>query len=107
MTEEFFDEIIDDEVDAVESEDFDDDGGEEIDINSRSVVLVKEDMIALLGLKTSQGGGLIVRVDPRQNNPSAQTYDDPEVATSWFNRSLKTSKRNGWIVIYDGMPSFG
>jgi len=39
--------------------------------------------------------------------PSAQTYEDADAATRWFNRSLATSRRNGWSVVYDGEPSFG
>jgi hypothetical protein len=112
MSEDFFDEMIDDEIDPVESLDADDenepdDEAELEDIESRSVVLVKEDLIALLGLKTSSQGGLIVRLDPRQKNPAAQTYDDRDAAIRWFNRSLKTSRKNGWTVIYDGTPAFG
>jgi hypothetical protein len=106
MSEDYFDEFINEEAESDDFDESEDDGAPE-DVDSRSVVLVKEDMIALLGLKTSTEGGLIVRVDPRQKNPAAQTYDDPEAATMWFNRSLRTSKRNGWVVIYDGTPAFG
>jgi hypothetical protein len=106
MSDDYFDEYINEEP---ERDDFDESEEQTSpeDVDSRSVVLVKQDMIALLGLKTSTGGGLIIRVDPRQKNPAAQTYDDPEAATKWFNRSLRTSRRNGWVVIYDGSPAFG
>ncbi len=103
----FFDDIIGDET---ESNEFDltdetDEGEESTDM--RTVVMAKEEMIALLGLKTSAQGGLIVRVDPRETRPAAQTYDDTATAHKWFNRSLSTSRRNGWQVIYDGEPLFG
>jgi hypothetical protein len=75
--------------------------------NVRTVVLTKEDMIALLGVKTTDEGGLICRVDPREENPAVQIYDDPESALRWFRRSLKTSKKNGWEVVYDGLPLVG
>jgi hypothetical protein len=106
MSDDYFDEFINEEP---EPDDFDESEEQTTpeDVDSRSVVLVKQDMIALLGLKTSTEGGLIIRVDPRQKNPAAQTYDDPEAATKWFNRSLRTSRRNGWVVIYDGSPAFG
>jgi hypothetical protein len=108
----FFDDLINDEPesseyemtpDEMEEEDEDD----EVPVDMRTVVMAKEEMIALLGLKTSPQGGLIVRVDPRETRPAAQTYDDPAAASKWFNRSLKTSRRNGWQVIYDGEPLLG
>jgi len=104
----FFDDIIGDETEANEF-DLTDETGEETEepVDMRTVVMAKEEMIALLGLKTSAQGGLIVRVDPRETRPAAQTYDDPAVASLWFNRSLSTSRRNGWQVIYDGEPLFG
>src|SRR3954470_2533208 len=111
MAEDFFDDTIDDSLETtdfdVDEEDENDDEDDDDEIETRSVVLAKEDMIALLGLKTSSRGGLIVRTDPRQDNPAAQTYDDREAATVWFNRSLRTSRKNGWIVVYDGQPAFG
>ena len=69
--------------------------------------MAKDGMLALLSLKTSEESGLIVRVDPRQSSPAAQKYDDAAAAGKWFNRSLATSKRNGWVVLYDGEPLFG
>ena len=76
-------------------------------INLRTVVLAKKDMVALLGVQTSDEGGLICRVDPRQERPAVQIYDDPESALNWFRRSLRTSKKNGWEVVYDGLPLMG
>jgi len=107
--EDFFDDIISDE----ESE-FDDSGADEFDddetdadVEVHTVLLLKNDMLALLGLKQSAEAGIIVRIDPRQPTPSAQSYDDAEAALKWFNRSLATSRRNGWEVIFDGEPLFG
>jgi hypothetical protein len=103
----FFDDIIGDEPEASEFELMADEMDEDEPLDMRTVVMAKEEMIALLGLKTSPKGGLIIRVDPRENQPSAQTYDDPAAASKWFNRSLSSSRRNGWQVIYDGEPLFG
>ncbi|HEX8143008.1 MAG TPA: hypothetical protein VF553_10460 [Pyrinomonadaceae bacterium] len=106
----FFDDITGEEPEAGEFEvmsDEMDEADEDEPVDMRTVVMAKEEMIALLGLKTSARGGLIVRVDPRENQPAAQTYDDPAAASKWFNSSLSTSKRNGWQVIYDGEPLFG
>ena len=114
--EDFFEEIIGEEEeeaydetdeagDGDEDDDEEEDDGEPFEV--RTAVMQKNDLLALLSLKISAGGGRIVRVDPRQRAPSAQTYEDAEAATQWFNRSLATSRRNGWNVVYDGEPSFG
>jgi len=73
----------------------------------RTVVLAKKDMVALLGVKTTDEGGLICRVDPRDEKPAVQIYDDPDAALDWFRKSLRTSKNNGWAVVYDGLPLMG
>jgi hypothetical protein len=109
--EDFFDEIIGEE-EAYDETDESEDGEEgdeddEAPFEVRTAVMQKNELLAILSLKISAEGGRIVRVDPRQRVPSAQTYEDAEAATHWFNRSLATSRRNGWNVIYDGEPSFG
>ena len=107
--EDFFDDIISDEeseFDDLDADDFDDDE-DDVDVEVRTVLLLKNDMLALLGLKQSAEAGIIVRIDPRQSTPSAQSYDDAAAALKWFNRSLATSKRNGWEIIFDGQPLFG
>lgn len=107
--EDFFDDIISDEeleFDDSDAEDFDEDE-DDADVEVRTVLLMKNDMLALLGLKQSAESGVIVRIDPRQPTPAARSYDDAAAALRWFNRSLATSKRNGWEVIFDGEPLFG
>jgi hypothetical protein len=106
--EDFFEEIIGEEEaydETDETEDDDDEDEEPFEV--RTAVMQKNDLLAILSLKISAEGGRIVRVDPRQRVPSAQTYEDADAATHWFNRSLATSRRNGWSVVYDGEPSFG
>jgi hypothetical protein len=104
--EDFFDDIIGDELEMDDAE-MDEDYEDEEESEVRTVLLVKNEMLALLSLKQSAEAGVIVRVDPRQPMPAAQSYDDAEAALKWFNRSLATSKRNGWEVIFDGQPLFG
>ncbi|HYP52680.1 MAG TPA: hypothetical protein VEQ42_04030 [Pyrinomonadaceae bacterium] len=116
----FFDDVIDDEVIGDEP-DFDgptfmefddaaggsDDDDEDEPTDMRTAVLTKNGMVALLSLKTTAAGGQIVRVDPRQPLPTAQTYEDEASAARWFRRSLATSRKNGWQVAYEGEPLFG
>ena len=96
----------DDIVDEFEiTDDFDD--IDDFDTQSRTAILSKNNMIALLCVKTADQGGAICRVDPREARPSVQVYDDPEQALEWFNRSLRSSRKNGWQVVYDGLPLKG
>jgi hypothetical protein len=117
----FFDEMIDvddeaededeeflDEDDEFEGDD-EEDEEEEDDLSAvvRTAVLRKNDMLALLSLKATPEGGQIVRLDPRQRLPSMQRYETEEEALKWFTRSLATSRKNGWAVVYDGTPIVG
>lgn len=90
------------------SEEFDEfDEFEPDDVQTRTAVLSKNNMIALLCVKTATEGGAICRVDPREAQPAVQIYDDPEKAMEWFNKSLRTSRKNGWQLVYDGLPLQG
>jgi len=97
---------LDDEFDEdlAEFDEFDDELG---DIEMRTAVMQKNNMIALLCIKTASEGAAICRVDPREDRPSVQIYDDADAAVEWFTKSLRTSRRNGWNVIYDGLPLQG
>ena len=116
----FFDEMIDVDDEAVVEDDelldedgeFEGDDEEEEDDDDlaavvRTAVLKKNDMLALLSLKATPEGGQIVRFDPRQRMPSMQRYETEDEALKWFARSLSTSRKNGWSVVYDGEPLVG
>ena len=115
----FFDEMIDvdDEAEVEGEELLDEDGEDEMEDDEdededlatvvRTAVLSKNDMLALLSLKATPDGGQIVRLDPRQRLPSMQRYETEEEALRWFTRSLATSRKNGWAVVYDGAPLIG
>lgn len=97
-------EELDGELDVLEG--FDD----EIEFEGlvvRTAVLQKNNMVALLCIKSASAGAAICRVDPRENQPSVQLYDDPDKALEWFTKSLKSSRRNGWNIVYDGLPLQG
>ena len=86
---------------------FDEFDSELDDVAMRTAVMQKNDMIALLCIKTASAGAAICRVDPREDRPAVQIYDDATAAVEWFTRSLRTSRKNGWNVIYDGLPLQG
>jgi hypothetical protein len=97
---------LDDDFDEnlAEFDEFDDELG---NIEMRTAVMQKNDMIALLCIKTASAGAAICRVDPREDRPAVQIYDDADAAVEWFTKSLRTSRRNGWNIIYDGLPLQG
>jgi len=117
----FFDDMIDvdDEIetnDDAEAEEYFDEGeafGDEEENDEdetaevRTALLTKNEMLALISLRTTESGGQIVRVDPRESLPSVQRYESEREALKWFTRSLSTSRRNGWSVVYDGEPMIG
>jgi hypothetical protein len=117
----FFDDMIDvdDEIetnDDAEAEEYFDEGeafGDEEENDEdeaaevRTALLTKNEMLALISLRTTESGGQIVRVDPRESLPSVQRYESEGEAVKWFTRSLSTSRRNGWSVVYDGEPMIG
>jgi len=89
-------------------DDFDDiDDDDDDEGTTRTAVLKKNGMVALLSVNTAIDGSTVCRVDPREDRPSVQFYDYSTAAIHWFTRSLKTSKRNGWTVVYDGLPLQG
>ena len=118
----FFDEMIDvdDEADrepaefleeeddyAFDEDEEDEDGEDDGATVVRTAVLQKNDMLALLSLKAAPDGGQLVRYDPRQSLPSLRRYETEEEARRWYARSLATSRKNGWAVVYDGAPLVG
>ena len=104
-----FDVTFDDDSDGAEDElaEFDEFNDDRDDVEMRTAVMQKNDMIALLCIKTASAGAAICRVDPREDRPAVQIYEDADAAVEWFTKSLRTSKRNGWQVIYDGLPMQG
>ena len=95
--EEFEDELMDleDEIDSDE------------DLLLRTAILQKNELTALLCIKSAPVGAAICRVDPRESFPAVQLYEDRDAAMHWFSRSLRTSKQNGWNIVYDGLPLQG
>lgn len=102
--EDFFEEIDSEDDASLEFEEFDE-VNEDVEI--RTVVMQKNEMIALLCIKTAPIGAAICRVDPREAHPAIQIYDDANAAVEWFTKSLKTSRINGWNIVHDGLPLQG
>ena len=100
--EDEFENEFDEELTGLEDEiDADD------DVLLRTAILQKNDLTALLCIKSATAGAAICRVDPRESFPAVQLYEDRDAAMLWFTRSLRTSRKNGWNVVYDGLPLQG
>src|SRR3954468_18854524 len=103
-----FDSETDFDLDGVfddDPEDFDEFGEDDADgVTVRTAVLQKNNMVALLCIKSATAGAAICRVDPRESPPAVQLYDDPKAALHWYTKSLRISRKNGWNVVYDGLP---
>ena len=104
--DEAFDFGDDDDI-AGEIEDLEDSIDDSPDVMLRTAILQKDRMTALLCIKSATAGAAICRVDPREANPAVQIYDDPTAALEWFTKSLRTSRKNGWTIVYDGLPLQG
>ncbi len=104
--EENFDEF-ETEFSGEDFDEFDESSEDLSDVMTRTAVLSKNNMVALLCVKTATEGGAICRVDPRESRPSVQLYDDPGKALEWYQKSLSTSRQNGWQIVYDGLPLHG
>jgi len=77
-------------------------------INFRAVILVKNDILALVGMTTTAEGARVARFDPRAEPPvSLGPLEDPPKVAYAFRRSVQTSRTNGWAVVYDGPPLAG
>lgn len=105
-----FDQLSDFDLEDEFSDEFSEFDDFDVDLDDvlvRTAVLQKNNMVALLCIKSATAGAAICRVDPRETNPAVQLYDDPTAALEWFTKSLKTSRRNGWNIVYDGLPLQG
>lgn len=77
-------------------------------INFRAVILIKHDVLALVGMATTPEGARVARFDPRAEPPiSLGPFEETPKVTYAFRRSIQSSKTNGWAVIYDGPPLLG
>jgi hypothetical protein len=102
MSNEFDDEFDFDDEFVDELADFEDFSDDDPDVLVRTAVLQKNSMIALLCIKSATAGAAICRVDPRENNPAVQLYDDPTAALEWFTKVFAQVARMVGRSSYDG-----
>ena len=72
----------------------------------RTVVMAKNDMLALIGMVKTDEESSITTIDPRREHPMVKTYE-PWLVSDEFRKVLRLSLRNGWRIVYDGEPLWG
>ena len=77
------------------------------EIHRRAVLLVKDEMLAIIALTRTPRGSTVASRDPRCLVPSVHSFSDPRRARSIFLRTVRSSLRHGWRVFYDGPPLKG
>ncbi|MEJ7714062.1 MAG: hypothetical protein WKF84_30495 [Pyrinomonadaceae bacterium] len=61
----------------------------------RTVLMVKDGMIGVIGLATSSEHSQVARIDLRESQPVSSEFDSPEKAAAGFQNMLRTSRKNG------------
>ncbi len=75
-------------------------------MTTRTVIMMKNDMLALINMIKSEEGASITTFDPRRGHPLVKSYE-PWLVADEFRKVLSLSKKNGWQVVYDGEPLWG
>ena len=73
----------------------------------RTVLMIKGEVLGVIGLATSPEHSQVARLDLREGRPVSSEFDDPQRASIGFANMIRTSRRNGWEVVYDGQPLHG
>lgn len=77
--------------------------------NQHNVAIFEKDgVFATLALTATPQGIVFGRIDPRQNPERSQSiYYDAAAAQKWFDKSVVTTKKNGWKQVYFGDANEG
>lgn len=73
----------------------------------RTALMLKGELIGVIGLVTSEEFAQVGRFDPRTGEPRTSRWDDSRKARRGFKNMLRSSVENGWEVFYDGQPLVG
>ena len=78
----------------------------ETKMEARTIVMAKNDMLALIGMVKTDQEASITTIDPRREQPLVKTYE-PWLVREELKKVLRLSLQNGWHVVYDGEPLWG
>lgn len=78
-----------------------------IALTIRTAILEKDALLGIVGLAVSAEFAQVGRFDPRTGGPRTSRWDDHNKARRGFRNMLRSSRANGWAVVYDGPPLIG
>ena len=76
-------------------------------MQTRTTLLVKDDMIAIIAVLLGGSCGMLAHRDPRDAEVVFSHQDSPEIAMVNYRNGAASSRVNGWKVFYEGPPNFG
>jgi len=76
------------------------------DIYAETVVLGKDDMVAVLNAIATPNFGIVVQLDPRNSEPNIQGFDGINTIKQVIKQSVETSIERGWKVLKRGKPKW-
>lgn len=73
----------------------------------RTAILEKDTLLGIVGIVISSEFAQVGRFDPRTGEPLTSRWDDQNKARRGFRNMLRSSRANGWDIVYDGPPLVG
>lgn len=73
----------------------------------RTAIMSKRELLGVIGLAVSDEFSQVGRFDPRTGEPRTSRWEDSREARRGFRNMLRSSRTNGWEIIYDGPPLIG
>jgi hypothetical protein len=70
-------------------------------------IMVKEDLMSVIGFFYVSDRYYLTIWDPRQERPAIQEGEDRKAMEKAFYRAIELSKERGWSLIYFGKPNYG
>jgi hypothetical protein len=80
---------------------------ESSELTFRTAVMVKDELLGIIGIALADEFAQVGRFDPRTGQPRTSRWDDHNEARRGFRNMMRSSQRNGWDIIYDGPPLVG
>ena len=77
------------------------------ELTIRTAIMEKDSLLGVVGLALAARFAQVGRFDPRSGEPLTSRWEDHNKARRGFRNMLRSSRANGWEVVYDGPPLLG
>jgi len=77
------------------------------ELTIRTAIMEKDSLLGVVGLALAARFAQVGRFDPRSGEPLTSRWEDHNKARRGFRNMLRSSRANGWEVVYDGPPLMG